>query len=99
MAYRAAVAGASGYTGAELLRRDVGPARAVANPGWDPRGAIRGGGPGGKAGRMDPGSGGGSAAAGVSRAGRELTNDAHSPQAEPNFKAYGLPTHKHTPEI
>jgi N-acetyl-gamma-glutamyl-phosphate reductase len=83
----------------ELHRDEVKQARAIANPGCYPTAAILALAPLVKGGLIDPASIVVSAASGVSGAGRKLTNDIHFSHVDANFKAYGLPTHKHTPEI
>ena len=83
----------------ELHRDEIKTARAIANPGCYPTAAILALVPLVKAGLIDPTTIVVSAASGVSGAGRKLTNDVHFSHVDANFKAYGLPTHKHTPEI
>jgi N-acetyl-gamma-glutamyl-phosphate reductase len=83
----------------ELNRDEIKKARAIANPGCYPTAAILALAPLVQAGLIDPASIVVSAASGVSGAGRKLTNDIHFSHVHANFKAYGLPTHKHTPEI
>ena len=83
----------------ELHRGEIKQARAVANPGCYPTAAILALAPLVKAGLVDPASIVVSAASGVSGAGRKLTNDIHFSHVDANFRAYGLPTHKHTPEM
>ena len=83
----------------ELHRDEIKKARAIANPGCYPTAAILALAPLVQAGQIDPASIVVSAASGVSGAGRKLTNDIHFSHVDANFKAYGLPTHKHTPEI
>ncbi|HLW18455.1 MAG TPA: N-acetyl-gamma-glutamyl-phosphate reductase [Actinomycetota bacterium] len=83
----------------ELHRDEIKQARAIANPGCYPTAAILALAPLVKTGLIDPASIVVSAASGVSGAGRKLTNDIHFSHVDANFKAYGLPAHKHTPEI
>ena len=83
----------------ELHRDEIKTARAIANPGCYPTAAILALAPLVKAGLIDPTTIVVSAASGVSGAGRKLTNGVHFFHVDANFKAYGLPTHKHTPEI
>jgi N-acetyl-gamma-glutamyl-phosphate reductase len=83
----------------ELHRDEIKQARTIANPGCYPTAAILALAPLVKAGLIDPSSIVVSAASGVSGAGRKLTNGIHFSHVDANFKAYGLPTHKHTPEI
>jgi N-acetyl-gamma-glutamyl-phosphate reductase len=83
----------------ELHRHEIGGARAVANPGCYPTAAILALAPLVRTGLIDPSTIVVSAASGVSGAGRKLTNGVHFSHVDANFKAYGLPSHKHTPEI
>jgi N-acetyl-gamma-glutamyl-phosphate reductase len=83
----------------ELHRNAIRGARAVANPGCYPTAAILALAPLVSSGLIDPATIVVSAASGVSGAGRKLTNDVHFSHVDANYKAYGLPTHKHTPEI
>lgn len=83
----------------ELHRAEIRGARAVANPGCYPTAAILALGPLVSQGMIDPATIVVSAASGVSGAGRKLTSDVHFSHVDANFKAYGLPMHKHTPEI
>ncbi|MGZ4126535.1 MAG: N-acetyl-gamma-glutamyl-phosphate reductase [Actinomycetota bacterium] len=83
----------------ELHREDIRIARAVANPGCYPTAAILALAPLVAQNLIDPSTIVVSAASGVSGAGRKLTNAVHFSHVDANFKAYGLPMHKHTPEI
>jgi len=83
----------------ELHRGRIKGARAVANPGCYPTAAILALAPLVRDRLIDPGTIVVSAASGVSGAGRKLTNDVHFSHVDANYKAYGLPAHKHTPEI
>jgi N-acetyl-gamma-glutamyl-phosphate reductase len=83
----------------ELHRDTIRGARAIANPGCYPTAAILALAPLVSSGLIDPATIVVSAASGVSGAGRKLTNDVHFSHVDANYKAYGLPTHKHTPEI
>ena len=83
----------------ELHRDEIKGARAVANPGCYPTASILALAPLVAAGLIDPATIIVSATSGVSGAGRKLTNDVHFSHVDANFKAYGLPRHKHTPEI
>jgi N-acetyl-gamma-glutamyl-phosphate reductase len=83
----------------ELHRDAIRGARAIANPGCYPTAAILALAPLVSSGLIDPATIVVSAASGVSGAGRKLTNDVHFSHVDANYKAYGLPTHKHTPEI
>ena len=83
----------------ELHRSEIRGARAVANPGCYPTAAILALAPLVRDGLIDPATIVVSAASGVSGAGRKLTNGVHFSHVDANYKAYGLPAHKHTPEI
>lgn len=83
----------------ELHREAIRSARAVANPGCYPTAAILALAPLIAGGVIDPGSVVVSAASGVSGAGRGMSAGVHFSHVDANFKAYGLPTHKHTPEV
>lgn len=83
----------------ELHRNEIKKARAIANPGCYPTAAILALAPLVRHGLIDPATIVVSAASGVSGAGRKLTNDIHFSHVDANYKAYGLPAHKHTPEI
>jgi N-acetyl-gamma-glutamyl-phosphate reductase len=83
----------------ELHRDQIKGARAIANPGCYPTAALLALAPLVAAGAIDPASIIVNAASGVSGAGRKLTADVHFSHVDANFKAYGLPTHKHTPEV
>jgi N-acetyl-gamma-glutamyl-phosphate reductase len=83
----------------ELHRDEIQGARAIANPGCYPTAAILALAPLVSSSLIDPATIVVSAASGVSGAGRRLTNDVHFSHVDANYKAYGLPTHKHTPEI
>jgi N-acetyl-gamma-glutamyl-phosphate reductase len=83
----------------ELHRASIAKARAVANPGCYPTAAVLALAPLVAAGVIDPTSIVVSAASGVSGAGRGVNAGVHFSHVDANFKAYGLPTHKHTPEI
>lgn len=83
----------------ELHRHEIGGARAVANPGCYPTASILALAPLVARGVIDPSSVVISAASGVSGAGRSVNAGVHFSHVDANFKAYGLPRHKHTPEI
>ncbi|MFN2613575.1 MAG: N-acetyl-gamma-glutamyl-phosphate reductase [Actinomycetota bacterium] len=83
----------------ELHRAVIGDAAAVANPGCYPTAAILALAPLVRARLVDPSSIVISAASGVSGAGRGVNASVHFSHVDANFKAYGLPAHKHTPEI
>lgn len=83
----------------ELHRDAIRDARAVANPGCYPTAALLALAPLVAQGAIDPTTIVISAASGVSGAGRGLTAGVHFSHVDSNFKAYGYPAHKHTPEI
>jgi N-acetyl-gamma-glutamyl-phosphate reductase len=83
----------------ELHRDQIRQARAVANPGCYPTAALLALAPLAAHGVIDPATIVVSAASGVSGAGRGVNAGVHFSHVDANFKAYGLPTHKHTPEI
>lgn len=83
----------------ELHRDEIKDARTVANPGCYPTAALLALAPLVRAGVVDPASIVVSAASGVSGAGRGVNAGVHFSHVDANFKAYGLPAHKHTPEI
>ncbi len=83
----------------ELHRASVAQARAVANPGCYPTAALLALAPLAAGRLIDPSSIVVSAASGVSGAGRGVNAGVHFSHVDANFKAYGLPAHKHTPEI
>lgn len=83
----------------ELHRASITGATAVANPGCYPTAAILALAPLVQAGVIDSSSVVISAASGVSGAGRTPTAGVHFSHVHGSVKAYGLPAHKHTPEI
>lgn len=83
----------------ELHREEIRGARAVANPGCYPTASLLALAPLVAGGLIDPGSIVVSAASGVSGAGRGMNPGVHFSHVDSNFKAYGFPAHKHTPEI
>lgn len=83
----------------ELHRERIAGARAVANPGCYPTAALLALAPLTAAELIDPAQIIVSAASGVSGAGRGVSPGVHFSHVDSSFKAYGLPTHKHTPEI
>jgi N-acetyl-gamma-glutamyl-phosphate reductase len=83
----------------ELHRGSIAGAGAVANPGCYPTAAILALAPLVREGLIDPATIVISAASGVSGAGRGVNAGVHFSHVEANFKAYGVPGHKHTPEI
>src|SRR5256885_1053347 len=95
--------GASGYTGAELLRLaaahpDFEIALATAAGGYVPA-AARARAPLIRSGAVDPAGIIVDAATGVSGAGRKLSHTMHFGTVNEDFTAYGLLNHRHTPEI
>jgi N-acetyl-gamma-glutamyl-phosphate reductase len=85
----------------EIYRGQVREARLVANPGCYPTSAILGFAPLLAKGRIDPASVIIDAKSGVSGAGGRSTikPEFSFPHINDNFRAYGLVTHQHTPEI
>jgi len=83
----------------EFHRDAIRGARAVANPGCYATAALLALAPLVRAGAIDASSIVISAASGVSGAGRGLSGGVHFSHVDANFKAYGFPGHKHTPEI
>ncbi|HEX9714035.1 MAG TPA: N-acetyl-gamma-glutamyl-phosphate reductase [Actinomycetota bacterium] len=83
----------------ELHREAIKGASAVANPGCYPTAALIALAPLLASGIIDSATITVTAASGVSGAGRSLSPGVHFSHVDGNFKAYGLPTHKHTPEI
>ena len=81
----------------ELHRDAIKGAHAVANPGCYPTATLLALAP--LVGMIDPSTIVVSAASGVSGAGRGVNAGVHFSHVDSNFKAYGLPSHKHTPEI
>ena len=83
----------------ELHRDEIASAKAVANPGCYPTAALLALTPLVAGGLIEPTKIVVSAASGVSGAGRGLNPGVHFSHVDANFKAYGVPAHKHTPEI
>lgn len=83
----------------ELYREAIRQARLAAVPGCYPTGALLGLLPLMRAGRIDPDSIIVNAASGTSGAGRKLDLPLHFSEANENFKAYAVASHRHTPEI
>lgn len=83
----------------ELHRDRIAGANLVANPGCYPTAALLAMFPFVRAGVVDTTSIVVSAASGVSGAGRSVAPGVHFSHVDANLKAYGAPTHKHTPEI
>lgn len=83
----------------ELHREEIRGATLVANPGCYPTATLLALAPLVAAGAIDPASVVVSAASGVSGAGRGLSAGVHFSHVDASVKAYGVPEHKHTPEI
>ena len=83
----------------ELYRDAIRQARLVAVPGCYPTGALLGLYPLVRAGRIALDSIIVSAASGTSGAGRKLDLALHFSEANENFKAYAVASHRHTPEM
>jgi N-acetyl-gamma-glutamyl-phosphate reductase len=83
----------------ELHRAEIGQARLVAVPGCYPTGAVLGLAPLIAEGLVDPDSVIIDAISGVSGAGRRAELPYHYSEVNEGLKAYGVATHRHTPEI
>ena len=83
----------------ELYREEIKKARLVANPGCYPTGAILALTPLLRAGLIKPDSIIVDAKSGVSGAGRKADLSIQFSEVNEGFKAYGVGTHRHTPEI
>jgi len=83
----------------ELHRKRIKRAALVANPGCYPTGAILGLYPALKKSLIDPGSIVIDSKSGASGAGRKAETAYSYCEVSEGFKAYGLATHRHTPEI
>lgn len=83
----------------ELHREEIRGATLVANPGCYPTAALLALAPLVEAGIVDASRVSVAAASGVSGAGRGTSAAAHFSHVDANVKAYGVPRHKHTPEI
>lgn len=83
----------------ELARDAIRSARLLANPGCYPTAVQLGFLPLLEAGVVDPGSLIADAKSGVSGAGRKAETHILFSEASDNFKAYGVPGHRHLPEI
>jgi len=94
-----AMLGTFAYGLPELFRKDLEGARLIAAPGCYPTAASLAIAPFIRAGVVEPAGIVVDATSGVSGAGRSLTDATHFAQADENFTAYGLLTHRHTPEI
>ena len=87
------------YGMSELNRERIRAARLVANPGCYPTSAILPLTPLLSAGLIEPAGIIIDSKSGVSGAGNKPKPNLHFPQLHGNFSAYGLATHRHTPEI
>jgi N-acetyl-gamma-glutamyl-phosphate reductase len=83
----------------ELFRREIPPAKLVANPGCYPTSAALPLAPLIKLGLIEPTGIIIDSKSGVSGAGRTPKLPYHYPEANENFSAYGVGKHRHTPEI
>lgn len=83
----------------ELYRKRIPPAQLVANPGCYPTSAILALAPLLKAGLIAADGIIIDSKSGVSGAGRTPKANLHFPEANENFSAYGVGSHRHTPEI
>lgn len=83
----------------ELRRKRVKRAALVANPGCYPTGALLGIYPALRKSLIDPGSIVIDSKSGVSGAGRKAETAYSYCEVSQGFKAYGIATHRHTPEI
>ena len=82
----------------ELYKEKIKKAKLISNPGCYPTSAILGSAPllKDKLVKADVIA---DSKSGVSGAGKKLTNNTHFPEANENFSAYGIATHRHSPEI
>jgi len=83
----------------ELFRKEIPPARLVANPGCYPTASALPLAPLVKLGLIEPTGIIIDAKSGVSGAGREPKLPYHYPECNENFSAYAVGKHRHTPEI
>lgn len=83
----------------EIYRNQIREAKVVGNPGCYPTSAILGIYPALKNALIDPAHIIIDSKSGVSGAGRKAGLDKIYPELFGNFKAYGIPGHRHTPEI
>jgi N-acetyl-gamma-glutamyl-phosphate reductase len=83
----------------EIYRNQIREAKITGNPGCYPTSAILGIYPALKNGLIDPASIIIDSKSGVSGAGRKAELGYLYPELFGNFKAYGIPAHRHTPEI
>ncbi|NPV54022.1 MAG: N-acetyl-gamma-glutamyl-phosphate reductase [Firmicutes bacterium] len=83
----------------ELHRESIRGARIVGNPGCYPTSAILALAPLMRTGFVDPSSIIIDSMSGVSGAGRSPSQSYHFPECNENARPYGIPGHRHTPEI
>jgi N-acetyl-gamma-glutamyl-phosphate reductase len=83
----------------EIYRHEIKGARVIANPGCFPTGAILGLAPLLRAGLISTRGIIVDSKSGVSGAGRGLSRTTHFCEVNEGFKAYGVGTHRHAPEI
>lgn len=83
----------------ELFREQIRPARLVANPGCYPTSALLPLAPLVRQGLLRPDTIIVDAKSGVTGAGARARQTTHYPDLNDNFAAYGIRTHRHTPEI
>lgn len=83
----------------ELFRKEIRDAKLVANPGCYPTSAILPLAPLVIEGLIDPDTIIVDAKSGITGAGISAKDNTHFPHASDNFSAYGMKTHRHTPEI
>jgi N-acetyl-gamma-glutamyl-phosphate reductase len=91
--------GSFAYGLPELFRSDLAGANLIAVPGCYPTAAALAVAPFTRSGSVELQGIVVDAASGVSGAGRSLTEATHFAAADEDFSAYGLLTHRHTPEI
>ncbi|MBC7326127.1 MAG: N-acetyl-gamma-glutamyl-phosphate reductase, partial [Moorella sp. (in: Bacteria)] len=94
-----ALAAEATYGLPEIYREEIRTARLVANPGCYPTSVILGLAPLLKKGLVAPDSIIIDSKSGVSGAGRGLSLNTHYCEVNENIKAYGVASHRHTPEI
>lgn len=83
----------------ELYRSRIREAKLVANPGCYPTSAILALAPLVRGGLIEPAGVIVDSKSGVTGAGRKPKDNLHFPEANENLTAYGVGTHRHTPEI
>ncbi len=83
----------------ELFRDEILKADLIANPGCYPTTSILPLAPLVKDGLIEPNSVIVDAKSGITGAGAKAKDNTHFPNASDNFSAYGVKTHRHTPEI